>query len=877
MANRLLLVLAIVLLTAAWGRAAVEVDADAGPRVLYGREKLEAAIKAVRIADARVIVTKSGGDAAKKEGFRLSSSADGAIRVTGNDDSGALYGCLELARRIREAKKLPTDLNVIDAPVMVLRGPCIGMQKTNTLPGRRVYEYPYTPESFPFFYDKQFWTEYLDFLAEHRFNTLYLWNGHPFASLVKLKGYQYAQEVPDEVFDRNVEMFRYITQQADRRGIWVVQQFYSIIISKPFAEKHGLSTQLSESTPLVDDYMRKSIAEFVKQYPHVGLMPCLGEALQGQENQNRFLVDVILAGIKDGAKEAGLSEEPPVVIRTHATDLRQAMPEALKVYKNLYTEAKFNGESLTTWEPRGTRQEVHLAMSRLGSTHLINVHILANLEPFRYGAQRFIQKCVQAGRDRLGAKGLHLYPLFYWDWPVAPDKGVTLKQWERDWIWFEAWGRYAWNPDIDEKTDRAYWIARLSERFGAPEAAEKILDAYNDSGECAPRILRRFGITEGNRQTMSLGMYLDQLVSPEKYRAFPELWESQSPPGERLQEYVEREWPSQPHEGETPPQIIAEVLDFSRKAVEAIDAAAPHVSKNAQEFARLRNDVHCIRAMSRNYAAKANAAMYVLRYKYSNDIADMEKAASHLAESLAHYRKLAALTKDTYKFANSMQTSQRKIPTTGGKDGKPVNYHWTQMLPNYEAELADFQKQVAALKRGDAPATDESEIKPLPAAAFTLLSSGVEKYDVQPGDRVWTDRPNAIESVAPELSRLTGIRFAHETAAAGKYEPIEFDAAEPVQVLIGYFKGGAAGDAKSWLKPPDLETDALAAERGGVEPLILNAVTIARSPAVDVHAMNFPAGRNKLDVRGIGSFVILGVVPQSAKIEKRDAHRKGGS
>lgn len=31
---------------------------------------------------------------------------------------------------------------------MVLRGSCIGMQKTAYLPGRDVYEYPYTPETF---------------------------------------------------------------------------------------------------------------------------------------------------------------------------------------------------------------------------------------------------------------------------------------------------------------------------------------------------------------------------------------------------------------------------------------------------------------------------------------------------------------------------------------------------------------------------------------------------------------------------------------------------------------------------------------------------------------------------------------------------------
>ena len=78
------------------------------------------------------------------------------------------------------------------------------MQKTYILPGRKVYEYPYTPELFPWFYDRALWTEYLDFLVANRLNTLYLWNGHPFASLVRLADYPDAVEVPDEVF-RNGE------------------------------------------------------------------------------------------------------------------------------------------------------------------------------------------------------------------------------------------------------------------------------------------------------------------------------------------------------------------------------------------------------------------------------------------------------------------------------------------------------------------------------------------------------------------------------------------------------------------------------------------------------------------------------------------------
>jgi hypothetical protein len=442
-----------------------------------------------------------------------------------------------------------------------------------------------------------------------------------------------------------------------------------------------------------------------------------------------------------------------------------------------------------------------------------------------------------------------------------------LKQWERDWIWFEAWGRYAWNPDIDEKTDRAYWVSRLAEMYGSNEAAEKILDAYNDSGECAPRILRRFGITEGNRQTMSLGMTLDQLVRPERYRPWPELWESQSPPGERLQEYVKREWNKQSHEGETPPQIIAQVLDFSKKAVDEIEAAAPHVTKNRTEFERLRNDVHCIRAMSQNYAAKANAAMCVLRYDQGKDVADMRRAAGYLAESLDHYRTLTRLTSETYGFANTMQTAQRRIPISGGSGGQRANYHWRQLLPLYETELSDFQAKVASLERGETQVADERSIKHWPSASFKLLGGGAERYEVAVGAVMFTDRHTVIESLAPELLGLTGIRFASDSK-----QPIEFEADEPVHVLIGYFRSSE----KTWRKPPSLETDAVAAEHGGTEPVIQNAATISDAPPLDVHAMQYDKGRHTLDVRGEGTYVILGVVPQSVKLTKRDAQRKAG-
>ncbi|MEO6000094.1 MAG: glycosyl hydrolase family 28 protein [Chitinophagaceae bacterium] len=102
---------------------------------------------------------------------------------------------------------------------MVLRGSCIGVQKPVYLPGRGVYEYPYTPQTFPWFYDKKRWLQYLDSMVENRMNSLYLWNSHPFASLVKLKEYPYAVEAREATFKKNEEMYRFLTKEADKRGI----------------------------------------------------------------------------------------------------------------------------------------------------------------------------------------------------------------------------------------------------------------------------------------------------------------------------------------------------------------------------------------------------------------------------------------------------------------------------------------------------------------------------------------------------------------------------------------------------------------------------------------------------------------------------------
>ncbi len=875
MKNPFLLLISFIFLgiSCAKGNVTIVNSGNKSPRILYGVEKLKSTLEEIgyKVETATTIsknknqvISISSDKTGKlpKEGYTIKTQ-NKQIVIRGNDESGALYACIDLASRIKEEKKLPENIDLTEQPEMVIRGTCVGIQKPYYLPGYHVYEYPYTPETFPWFYDKALWIKYLDMLVENKMNSLYLWNGHPFASLVKLKDYPFAVEVDDATFKKNEEMFAFLTEEADKRGIWVIQMFYNIIVSKPFAEHYGIKTQDRSRpiTPLLSDYTRKSVAAFIEKYPNVGLLVCLGEAMDTYEDDVEWFTKTIIPGVQDGIKALELADEPPVVVRAHDTNCKMVMEAALPLYKNLYTMHKYNGESLTTYEPRGSWSKIHQDLSALGSVHIDNVHILANLEPFRYGSPDFIQKSVQAMHNVHGANGLHLYPqASYWDWPYTADKTEPrLLEMERDWIWYQAWARYAWKANRDRNDEIPYWSKQFDNIYQCGNAGKDILEAYEQSGEIAPKLLRKFGITEGNRQTLLLGMFMSQLINPAKWKVYQGFHESCGPEGELLNDYMQKEWNKQPHVGETPPQLITEAVNHGKAAVDAIEKASVSVKQNKDEFNRLKNDMYCYNAFANCFAEKVKAAMCVLEYTHSGNIADLEKAIPLMEKSLEYYQQLLDLTKNTYLYANSMQTAQRRIPI-GGDDGK--NKTWEELLPFYQAELANFKKNIDFLKKHG---NTNQSIETLVPAQVTLNNKDIQTYVFRNGEKVFGDQDFIINGFADELKNLKPFRFDIEQQAK-EGTTISFENKKPVNVLVGFFNT----ERKEYAKAPTLETDASANQYGQGDVKIANAINVPGRGSVNIHTYTFPAGKNTLNLSK-GALMIIGFTDASQKINIRNA------
>lgn len=301
--------------------------------------------------------------------------------------------------------------------------------------------------------------------------------------------------------------------------------------------------------------------------------------------------------------------------------------------------------------------------------------------------------------------------------------------------------------------------------------------------------------------------------------------------------------------------IIAQAIAHGDKAVEAIEGAASKVTRNKEEFARLQNDMHCYREFAYAFNLKVQAAKAVLEYQGDKNLARLDEVIPLMEQSLEHYRKLVTLTEEHYLYANSMQTSQRRIPI-GGDEGK--NKTWKEMLVHYEKELTNYRANLAMLKeksnvsalngtasQGETQAT-AAAITALPVVSLKEMSfvapSRVAKTKLTEGATLFTNLSDkSVEALAPELQGLAAYCFDGDRQRE-EGTTIEFSCEKPVKLLVGYFRD----DQKKYAKAPVLETDASANDYGQAEPVLTNAIRIKGLPLANVHAYSFAAGEHKL-------------------------------
>lgn len=851
-------------------RVAVVVPAREVPRITYGVNQLKNALQEVGLAIAEPSLPRNpqsettitvgvidndpttalgATPPARAESFTILSPRPKQYVITGRDESGAMYGCLELGERIRRGKKLPALPNPISqGPALRLRQSCVYMCLPKGSRDGGFYDFLWTPENFPWFYDKEHWQEHLDLLARSRFNALVLWAGHPFTSILQLPNYPEAQELSDADLQRNIEMFRWVTQEAERRGIWTVVHFYNIRISHSLAKAHNISIGQSKPTELNRNYTRHCVSEFIRNYPHVGLMVCLGEYLLS-EYDAEWLADVIIDGVKDSLRPG--QEEPPLIIRSHDCPMSEVLERAS--YSNLFTTSKYSSEALISHVVGGGPGNKDIMSWKFSkdlseqNPHILELMFISNLQPCQYGSPRFARGALSSCVD-IGSQGVLHFPLAYLNWPYTTHATSSpIRQIDRDWMWYESWGRAAWNPHVPDDEARSYWHWRLGEIYGVPpNASAVILEASEAVAEVMPHVTRALSNQPWNIQTHMLGQTMEQTLT------ISGRW--YAPLGETLIQYAQKELAGAEHQGETPLEAAEQIQSNAATALLKAKQTRSLVTRNQEAYDLWVKDIKITKLVGDFYAQKARAAISTHIYFQTRDNAQLESIEQDLESSLSTYRQLAEFTDGLYATVGGWDAAQQ-IPF------RPPITHWKQALPRFEQELKRFQTNARDLRRD--PLTS-GQIKPYSSVDVEIHTDGCESFEMKLNARPYTTNTPWVHQLLPELRGLTGIRFSSEAAEANELS-IEFELKEPARVFVGFAGQPEYRVPGRWAKPTE-DWKLYANESAYLYKW--HEYYMARC---DVYVKEFPAGRSVLSF-GQGAFTVLGCAAMDSPLVPR-AHR----
>lgn len=595
------------------------------------------------------------------QGYQASIHCE-TLTIAAETPQGVLYALMDLRDKIEDKQEIPQNWQ--DAPVMKYRGYCLGLQKQiGFYQGHKYYDWPISKVHFPWFYDKVHVLQILDLLAKQRCNLLALWSGHPFASLITLDEYPEMLEVTQNELIENQHQLDWLLKEAEKRAIQIFLHFYNIHMPAPLARSRGWDPMSGIAHEEICDYTRKLLNKFTTRFPSLGFIVCMGEVIQKNE-QKKWLEKVIIPGILD-AHRHDLSRLPSIILREHHFDLLCHFAAMKALYPNLLTMMKHNSENLISTRPAPENFEI----VKISPAHLINVHLSSNLEPFSWGSPQFIRDAAEQ-MARQGASGVHVFPLRFWDWPNSSHVTPSGDQLFEHFVWWNAWGRYSWNPYRKNEEEEIYWQKALGKQYQIPKDAEKpFLEALQTTGTVIPEITSQFVISSGNRQNINLGQFLVPLAfSRVQYKGGSGYSMSQLCGFPLIDE---RMWSLSPVERL---QIQSRKCDAALETLKNVKHAAPFLEL-------LFSEIETLKLLTEYYITKAKATALYFQCLYRVKGSSEEEAYVYLEKSLALYRQMAALTTSLFRDAGSLHL-HRTLPLPADEG----YLHWKDCLPLFEKE-----------------------------------------------------------------------------------------------------------------------------------------------------------------------------------------------
>ncbi|UCC99441.1 MAG: hypothetical protein JSW66_06065, partial [Phycisphaerales bacterium] len=442
--------------------------------------------------DAVAIMQREGAKppgSLRSEGYSLRTTSQEGRTIcwaVGAAAAGLMYGGLELAEVIR-VKGLTGIADVDHNPYMAMRG-----TKFNIPLDARSPSYSDLcdagQKNIPEMWSFDFWREYIDNLARHRYNFISLWSLHPFPSLVKVPDYpdvaledvkrstvqwkeHYdlsgrgfdAPEILDNLetlkkmtIEDKIAFWRKVMRYAKGRNIDFCFVTWNIFVNGTYG-KYGITDNINN--PTTTDYFRKSVEQMFLTYPDLkGIGLTTGENMPGVgfSQKEDWAFKTYAQGVLDAARQQP-GRKITFIHRQHQTGAKDIARRFAPLIEHKDIEFIFSFKYAKAHVYSSTRQPYHPGFVKdiQEEGNLKTIWTLRNddIYHFRWGAPDFVREFIQNIPHEV-SRGFYLgSDQYIWGREFMSTEPETPRQIEiaKHWYHWMLWGRLGYNPNLSNE------------------------------------------------------------------------------------------------------------------------------------------------------------------------------------------------------------------------------------------------------------------------------------------------------------------------------------------------------------------------------------------------------------------------------------------
>ena len=638
------------------------------------------------------------------------------IILTGGDKRGMIYASLSLAEEVRNGRRLEEIKSRSEKANYSFRSIKFDLP-WDTYRHSDALDLHYTTCK-----DLNYWKAFLDMMVENRFNTLTLWNLHPYTFMIKPKNFPEASPFTDAELKEWRTLFSGIFQMATERAIDTYIIPFNIFVSPEFSKAHNVSIDnlhhdffvKGDTSELVKRYTRECVTQMLQEYPDItGMGLTLGEGMGGMTPPQRedWMRQTIIEGMRLAGRKLKLIHRIPFSSTTNSLGVTSIETEKL-TRKSIEEEGNFNflrapifADLKYNWShAHSTPKLVKVHGGKLYDTYFkpepknYKITWTARNEDFfclRWGVADFIRAHISTNNQSyvggymigsetyIPAKDYFTKPGITVNWKYA---------FERQWLFYKLWGRLLYDP----RTPDAIFQGEFIHRYG--NQGENLLKAFSLAGKTPLRLGSLFDFT------MDLTLYTegfmarnDQLKRVEYISVDRLIYQPVTDPDYvNVADYIKgtTSGTSYAENIVTPPVLIAMLEQDCNQALELIKNI---ITKGNPSLAFKVADVKTWANMGLHFAEKLKGAVALQTYRTNGGDANKQNAMKHFNNALKYWDEVVSITRPLYSDMPLVHYSEQN--GVRSEENKHLTFHWEKIRPDVAKDIQIAENAKPGLPR----------------------------------------------------------------------------------------------------------------------------------------------------------------------------------